>query len=111
MVLPPFTFMVDPAMNLMSEPHHECERRETILRVPGVLKNYSHVTSVSYEMSLTFSQFIMSFNFFNVFRFLNNKETENKTNKNIILKKKIVFKRLKDLKCGTSLLKEKTGTT
>ena len=28
MVLPPLTFMVDPTMNLMSRPHHECERRE-----------------------------------------------------------------------------------
>ena len=27
-VLLPFTFMVDPTMNLMSRPHHECERRE-----------------------------------------------------------------------------------
>ena len=28
MVFPPLTFMVDPNMNLMSGPHHECERRE-----------------------------------------------------------------------------------
>ena len=28
MVFAPLTFMVDPIMNLMSEPHHECERKE-----------------------------------------------------------------------------------
>ena len=28
MVLPSLTFIVDPTMNLMSGPHHECERRE-----------------------------------------------------------------------------------
>ena len=27
-VLPPLTFMVDPIMNLMSEPRYEYERRE-----------------------------------------------------------------------------------
>ena len=26
MVFSPFTFMVDPTMNLISRPHHECER-------------------------------------------------------------------------------------
>lgn len=42
MMLPPLTFMMDPTMNLMSGPHHECKRREsTILRTPGVPKNYS----------------------------------------------------------------------
>ena len=28
MVLPPLTFIVDPTINLMSVPYHECERRE-----------------------------------------------------------------------------------
>jgi len=41
MVLPPLTFMVDPIMNLMSEPYHEYERRSTILYILRVLKNYS----------------------------------------------------------------------
>ena len=27
-MLPPLTFMVDPTMNLMSRPHHKCEKRE-----------------------------------------------------------------------------------
>ena len=28
MILPPFTFMVNPTMNLMSEPHYEYEKRK-----------------------------------------------------------------------------------
>ena len=28
MVLLPFTFMIDPTMNLMSELHYKCERME-----------------------------------------------------------------------------------
>ena len=28
MVLSPLTFIVDPTMNLMSGPHHECERKK-----------------------------------------------------------------------------------
>ena len=28
MMLPPLTFMIDPTMNLMNGPHHECEKRE-----------------------------------------------------------------------------------
>ena len=28
MMFPPLTFIVDPTMNLMSGPHHECEKRE-----------------------------------------------------------------------------------
>ena len=46
MVLPPLTFMVDPTINLMSGPHHECERRE----------HYSLYSGSTSELLLTFSQ-------------------------------------------------------
>ena len=41
MVLSHLTFMVDPTINLMSGPHHECERGSTIFHTLGVPKNYS----------------------------------------------------------------------
>ena len=41
MVLVLLIFMIDPIMNLMSEPYHECERREHHSFVSEIPKNYS----------------------------------------------------------------------
>ena len=45
MVLLPLTFMVDPTMNLISEIHHECERREhhgIVLREYLIITTWIH---------------------------------------------------------------------
>ena len=43
MVLPSLTFIMDPTMNLISRPHHECERNEHHSPCSEVPKNYSKV--------------------------------------------------------------------